>query len=68
MGLAVSQLPDCFLPDKLHQPRHTGIQQLNINVICTMIKSTRCYTKFNDRLQSSMNAKIGCGVMSGMKI
>jgi|SRR5882762_7576675 len=58
MGLAVSRLPDCFLPNKLHQPRHTGIQQPNINVICSIMKSTRCYTKFDNRLQSSTNAKI----------
>jgi hypothetical protein len=58
MGLAVSWLPDRFLPKKLHQPIHTGIQQLNINIICSIIKSTRCYTKFDDRLQSLTNAKI----------
>jgi hypothetical protein len=58
MGLAVSWHPNCCLPKKSHQPGHTGIQQQNINIICSIIKSTRCYTKFDNRLQSSMNAKI----------
>ena len=34
------------------------MRQPNVNVICSVMKSTRCYTKFNNRLQSSINAKI----------
>src|SRR5882762_10696898 len=56
LGLVMSQLPDHFLLNKLHQPRYTGIQQLNINIIWSIIKSTRCYTKF-DKCQNYLDSR-----------